>query len=186
VVAVGEYCYNTSFQTALKASPFQVVYGRVPLALISYEPGLAKLPAVDRQLMDRDAFLVNIKDWLLHTQDLMRAQHDRHHRHVEFQVSQWVWLRLHQRLAASIIDKSAGKLAPRFYGPYRVLERIGPVAYRLELPPRSRIHSIFHVVFLKKYEGAPPAEIVQLPAINHVRVLPAPTKAIHARMNRGN
>ena len=86
MVAMGEYCYNTSFQMALKAAPFQVVYGWVPLALISYEPGLAKLPAVDRQLMDRDAFLVHIKDWLLHTQDLMRAQHDRHHREVEFQV----------------------------------------------------------------------------------------------------
>ena len=98
----------------------------------------------------------------------------------------WVWLRLHQRLAASIIDKSAGKLAPRFYGPYRVLERIGPVAYKLELPPRSRIHSVFHVVFLKKYVGAPPAEIVQLPPINHGRVLPAPAKAIRARLNRGN
>ena len=60
------------------------------------------------------------------------------------------------------------------------------MAYKLELPPRSRIHSVFHVVFLKKYEGAPPAEIVQLPAINHGRVLPAPTKAIRARLNRGN
>jgi len=81
-----EYCYNTSFQTALKTTPFQVVYGRLPPSLLSNEPGLAKLPAVDRQLMDRDEFLVDIRDRLLHAQDLMRAQHDRHHREVEFQV----------------------------------------------------------------------------------------------------
>jgi len=81
-----EYCYNTSFQTALKTTPFQVVYGRLPPSLLSNEPGLAKLPAVDRQLMDRDEFLADIRDRLLHAQDLMWAQHDRHHREVEFQV----------------------------------------------------------------------------------------------------
>lgn len=61
-----EFCYNTSFQTAIKTTPFEVVYGRPPPTLISYEPGLGKVPAVDRQLQDRDVFLAEIKDRLLH------------------------------------------------------------------------------------------------------------------------
>ena len=44
------------------------------------------------------------------------------------------------------------KLAPRFVGPFEILERIGPVAYRLALPPSlSRNHNVFHVSVLRKY-----------------------------------
>ena len=49
-----------------------------------------------------------------------------------------------------------GKLNPRYIGPFRILERIGPVAYRLELPSElSRIHNVFHVSMLKKYISDP-------------------------------
>jgi hypothetical protein len=180
-----EYCYNTSYQTSLRATPFQVVYGREPPSLLSYEPGLSKVPAVDRQLIDRDVFIADIKDRLLHAQELMKTQYNSHHRHVEFAVGDWVWLRLHQRLAASMPERSRGKLSPRFYGPFRVVDRVGPVAYRLALPPGSRLHAVFHVVFLKKFEGAPPTEIPQLPPMQHGRVLPTPLKVLRARLNRG-
>jgi hypothetical protein len=50
-----------------------VVYGREPPSLITYEPGLSKVPAVDKQLRDRDTFLADIRDRLLHAQELMKA-----------------------------------------------------------------------------------------------------------------
>jgi hypothetical protein len=45
-----EYCYNTSYQTIIRCAPFQVVYGRESPVLIAYQPGLAKVAAVDKQL----------------------------------------------------------------------------------------------------------------------------------------
>ena len=50
-----------------------------------------------------------------------------------------------------------GKLSPRFIGPFKILERVGTVAYRLALPPiMSGIHEVFHVSMLRKYTSDPP------------------------------
>nr|XP_009765336.1 PREDICTED: uncharacterized protein LOC104216897 [Nicotiana sylvestris] len=49
-----------------------------------------------------------------------------------------------------------GKLSPRFIGPYEILERIGPIAYKLALPPElGKIHNVFHVSMLRKYRSDP-------------------------------
>jgi hypothetical protein len=72
-----EYCYNMSYQTAIRCSPFQVVYGREPPALIAYQPGLAKVAAVDKQLQDRDKFLREIMARLVQAQVTMKNVQDK-------------------------------------------------------------------------------------------------------------
>jgi hypothetical protein len=67
-----------------------------------------------------------------------------------------------------------------------VKERIGDLSYRLELPPRSQIHNVFYVLFLKKFVGTLPGEIPPLPPIKRGRVLPVPLKIVRTRLNRGN
>ena len=61
-----------------------------------------------------------------------------------------VFLRLQPYRQSSLKRSRAEKLKPRFYGSYRVIKKVGEVAYELELPEGSKIHNIFHVSCLKK------------------------------------
>ena len=71
----------------------------------------------------------------------------------QFEVGDLVYLRLQPYRQLSLKQKGAEKLKPHFYGPYRVIRRIGQVAYELALPQGSKIHNVFHVSCLKKALG---------------------------------
>lgn len=95
-----EYCYNSSFQASLRTSPFRVVYGRDPPTITSYRPGDSRLPAVEQQMVERDEFLLEIRDRLEQAQQYAKLQYDKSHRQVLFQVGDWVLLRLLHRPTA--------------------------------------------------------------------------------------
>jgi len=179
-----EFCYN-SYQQSLKTSPFQMVYGHPPPSIRSYVQGDARLPAVDKAMTDRDEFLAEVHDRLEQAQQHYKAVYDQRHRPVEFLPGQWVWLRLLHWPVASLQVNGRGKLGPKFFGPYKVLERIGDVAYRLQLPAGARIHDVFHVGLLKKFHGEPPAQTPGLPPIQHGRVLVQPDSVLKGRFARG-
>lgn len=118
--------------------------------LISHTAGRAKVQAVDKQLIERDVLLWDIKERLCRAQDLMKQLYDAGHRAISFEVGGWVWLKLHHHHASEITKKSTGKLAPKFYGPFQVEEHIGSLSYHLALPPQTHIHNVFHMLFLKE------------------------------------
>ena len=82
----------------------------------------------------------------------MKQQTDQHHYERTFQVGDMVFLCLQPYKPSSLKLKGRHKMAPKFYGPYKVLQKIGSVAYKLELPP-SHVHPILHVSCLKKFIG---------------------------------
>ena len=62
-----------------------------------------------------------------------------------FEVGDWVYLRLHPHRQNSIVQRFNQKLAPCYYGPFQVEEKISPMAYKLRLPAASKVHPVFHV-----------------------------------------
>ncbi|XP_057976131.1 uncharacterized protein LOC131163554 [Malania oleifera] len=80
---------------------------------------------------------------------------DNRHRNLEFDVGDHVFLKIAPMKGVMRFGRK-GKLSPKFIGPFEILDKVGPVAYRLALPPvLSRIHNVFHVAMLRKYVPDP-------------------------------
>ena len=72
-------------------------------------------------------------------------------RDLEFEVEDQVFLKLSPRKGVVRFGKR-GKLNPRYIGPFEIVDGIGPVAYKLDLPEEfSRVHNVFHISMLRKY-----------------------------------
>lgn len=89
------------------------------------------MAAIESQMAQSDEFLAEVRERLLQALAFKKNQYDEHCRDVEFLVGDWVWLHLHHRSTTTVTRQTPSKLGPRFFGPYKVINRIGLVAYRL-------------------------------------------------------
>ena len=83
----------------------------------------------------------------------MKIQADKHRTDLSFNQGDLVFVKL-QPYKQTSVTGDFHKLSKRFYGPYRVLKKIGVSAYQLQLPKHSRIHNVFHISCLKPAQGS--------------------------------
>ncbi|XP_052204026.1 uncharacterized protein LOC127809301 [Diospyros lotus] len=92
-------------------------------------------------------------------QDRQKYYADHRTQDLEFQERDRVFLRISPQ-RPSMRNRKQGKLSPRFMGPYRIIERVGPLAYRLALPNElAGFHDLFHVSQLRKFIPDPRMEV---------------------------
>ncbi|GJR69886.1 putative reverse transcriptase domain-containing protein [Tanacetum coccineum] len=130
-----EFSYNNSYHASIKAAPFEALYGRK-----------CRLPVCWAERMQA-------------ARDRQKSYADLKRKPMDFQVGDKVMLKVSPWKGFVRFGKR-GKLNPRYVGPFKVLEKVGEVAYKLELPQElSRVHNTFHVSNLKKCHADEPLAV---------------------------
>jgi hypothetical protein len=109
---------------------------------------------VEYHIENQQQVLQILKDNLTMAHNRMKQHTDQHSSERSFEVGDWLFLRLQPYKHMSLKQvKKDNKLSPMYYGPYKVLQNIGTMAYKLELPASSRVHPVFHVSCLNNVIG---------------------------------
>ncbi|GJS14452.1 putative reverse transcriptase domain-containing protein [Tanacetum coccineum] len=148
-----EFSYNNSYHASIKATPFEALYGRKCRSPVCWaEVGEVQLtgPEIVQETTEK---IIQIKQRMQVTYDRQKSYADLNRKPMEFQVGDRVMLKVSPWKGVVRFGKW-GKLNPRYVRPFKVLERVGDVAYKLELLEElSRVHNTFHVSNLKKFHA---------------------------------
>ncbi|GJY19597.1 putative reverse transcriptase domain-containing protein [Tanacetum coccineum] len=128
-----EFSYNNSYHSSVRCAPFEALYGRKCRSPIMWaEVGEGQLigPELVQETTEK---ILQIKDRLKAARDRQKSYADKRRKPLEFSVGDYVLLKVSPWKGVVRFGKK-GKLAPRFVGPFEIIEKVGPVAYRLDLP----------------------------------------------------
>ncbi|GJW22716.1 putative reverse transcriptase domain-containing protein [Tanacetum coccineum] len=147
---LAEFSYNNSYHASIKAAPFEALYGRKCRSPVCWsEVGDAQLTGPE-MIRETTEMIVQIKNRLLAARSRQKSYADVRRKPLEFKVGDKVMLKVSPWKGVVQFGKR-GKLSPHYIGPFKILSKVGPVAYKLELPRELQgIHNTFHVSNLKK------------------------------------
>ena len=148
-----EFAYNNSYRASIGMTPYEALYGgrcRTSVCWTKLNEHKMIGPYI---VKDTEEKVQIIWQRLKAASDRKNSYADLKRRDIEYEVGDKVFLKISAWKKILWFGKK-GKLSPRFIGPYEILERIGPVAYRLALPPElAKLHNMFHVSMLRRYRS---------------------------------
>lgn len=187
-LGLAEFWYNSSFHTALGCSPFKALYRT--------EPNFGGMPNIsvssdsvtEYTALEYQAQTELLRAQLIRAQQRMKTYADKNRVEREFTVGDQVLLKLQPYAQQSVVNRPYPKLSYKYFGPYTILERIGKVAYRLELPDTAQVHPVFHVSQLKSFTANYTPVYKDLPAAPNLQAaIPVPVAILQRRLvHKGN
>jgi hypothetical protein len=155
-----EIAYNNAEQSSIGLSPFYFDTGRHPYLpgnlLVNPESTRSQVEEVDQFLLRQEQSLAQVREHLKKAQDRQAKYANQHRRPTpDFTIGQLVLLNQRNLVNPPDQNRPKKKLLSKFIGPFKVTKKISPVAYQLELPPKFRIHNVFHISLLKPYHPNP-------------------------------
>ncbi|GJR69815.1 putative reverse transcriptase domain-containing protein [Tanacetum coccineum] len=181
-----EFSYNNSYHASIKAAPYEALYRwkhRSPLCWCEVGDSQLTSPELIHETIEK---IVYIKNCLLTARSRQKSYADRRAKLLEFEVGDMLMLKVSPWKGATRFGKR-GKLSPRYIEPFRILARVGPIAYTLELPEELKgIHSTFHVLNLKKClaEGDIVVPINDIQLDDKLHMIEEPVKVIDREVKR--
>ncbi|GKF14823.1 putative reverse transcriptase domain-containing protein [Tanacetum coccineum] len=150
------FSYNNSYHASIKAAPFEALYDRKCHSLVCWaDVGQVQLtgPELVQKTTEK---IIQIKQRMQVARDRQNSYADLKRKPMELKIRDKVMLKVSPWKGVVHFGKR-GKLNPRYVGPFKVLEKVRYIAYKLELPEElRRFHNTFHVSNLKKcYAGEP-------------------------------
>ena len=134
---------NNSVSASTGKTPNEAAYGFTPTAALD----LWKLDIADPSVLDPAMARLAVSDAIAFAQMRSKFYYDQSHKPLDLAVGQYVLLRLHK--GYHIPSVTSRKLGAQRVGPFKIIEKIGGLAYRLELPPHWRIHPVISVTHLE-------------------------------------
>jgi hypothetical protein len=136
-------------------APYEALYGRKCKSPLYWDEVGEKHLIGPEMIQDMRNKVSIIRDRMLTAQSRQKSYANKHHRQLEFNIGDLVYLKVSPMKGVMQFNKK-GKLSPRFVGPFEIKEVVGPVAYKVELlPALSGIHDIFHMSTLRKHVHGP-------------------------------
>nr|GEW37234.1 putative reverse transcriptase domain-containing protein [Tanacetum cinerariifolium] len=154
-----EFSYNNSYHTSIKCAPFETLYVRKcrsPVIWTEVRESQLIGPEIVQKMTEK---IIQIKERLKTARSRQKSYANKRRKPLEFKVGDRVLLKVSPWNGVVRFGKK-GKLAPRYVGPFEIVECVRPVAYRLKLPQElSCVHDTFHVSNLNKGLAEPDVQV---------------------------
>ena len=150
-----EFMYNNSFQSSNGMAPYETLYGRKCKTPLCWTE-LSERKVIGPDLIQETEEKVKmIRERLTVATERQKSYADMKRKDIRYEIGEKVFLKVWPWKKVMRFGKK-GKLSPRFIGPYEVIEKVDPVAYRLALPlDLEKIHNVFHMSMLRRYQSDP-------------------------------